>query len=493
MRSQISRRSRASRIVATCAALALVAAACNGDDDTQPVVDNDTTTAPVDDTDPVTDPTEDDNDIDDEMPISLEQAVRATIDAGNADYTLRVSQLTLDQLANDDDNGLGFNDDGDTDQSETGQAPAQTNGPDTDEIDGRMQFAEQTRQLSLQVDDEDRDVIIDGTTMYIELGDNGVVDTGIDTDEDAAVGTEDEDAEWGRVMLDDPQQSLAMMTPDLLIALHDPAAVLRAVIPAQTGMVEDDAGTGTDPDGVDDDAVGTDQDTAQTTPGATGATDDNGRRKVVTIQLDQIDDPFVQQLGELTGAQELQVYVWFDTEDDGYVQQMAYDLGAALQGAGPEADPTTDPAEPGTDPGTDTDNGADPGAGTDPAIDNGPDFDNDLDTGNGVAGIDPDNDSATGTEDDDTTPPGDGMTGAGTMTGTGPFVVVELDNVGDAEEIDIPEADEVRDVQFSQIQMQLQVNLLAPAPGAPGTDPGTTPAPGTEPAASGAARPANKH
>jgi hypothetical protein len=420
----ISQRSGAKRLAATGAAVTLVLAvsACNGDDngaDLDPFGDDTTTTQPAEtvppeETAPVeTAPTDDDVTAE----VTLETALQATLNEGSADYTIWVSYDSLDQIGEngmDDGTGMG------TDEQR--------------EVSGRAQFDEFQRQITVETNDDEREVIVDNQVMYIELGDEAT----------------DDDAEWGRVMLDDIEAGGAAMTPDLLIALHDPIAVLRAVGPAQTGTAGmDDAGTTAQPD-VD------------------------GRREMVRVAIADIDDPFVQMLGEQTGRDDLEVHVWFDDDGDNgmlgddndngtdaRVNRIAYDLAMA-------ASPTS-PGGTGTDPGTGTAPGAEPdddlGTTDDDGLGTGTDDDN------GTVFGDP--------EDPETTDPGaTGQDGTAPGVGddltmaTGPFVVVEFDSFGDIDDIEVPEQDEVQDVELARISALLGVDLMTGA-GDRGTGTGT--------------------
>jgi hypothetical protein len=469
----ISQRSGARRLAATGAAVTLVLAvsACNGDDDgadLDPFGDDTTTTQPVDTVPPEetapddTQPTEDDV----TPEVTLETAIQSTLDQGSADYTIWVSHDSLEQIAGDRDNGMG--DDGTGDDDDNGLLDDGTGDDgqrdDQREVSGRAQFDEFQRQVTVEANDDERQVIIDNQVMYIELRDDDVTDgTTDDATGDDATG----DAEWGRVMLDELDAGGVAMTPDLLIALHDPIAVLRAVGPAQTGTAGmDDAGTTAQPD-------------------------TDGRHQMVRVPIADIQDPFVQMLGEQTGRDDLEVHVWFDDDGDNgiigdngdgtdaRVHRIAYDLAMA-------ASPTS-PGGTGVDPGT----GA---PGTEPDDDLGTTDDGlggtGTDDGTGTTGTD-DNGTVFGDpQDPETTDPGaTGQDGTAPGVGddatmaTGPFVVVEFDSFGDIDDIDVPEQDEVRDVEFARISALLGVDLLtdgrATGTGATGTGTGTDDGTGT--------------
>lgn len=244
-------------------------ASCNGEDEPSTTLD------------PLVDaPSPERNDDDDGLgPVSLEAAVRSTLDAGNAAYTIRLVEGAPQRI------------DGDTDVSVVERSAAPP-GEASNEIEGRVEFRQRLRSLTLD-GDGGRTVVVDDRSIYM------VVD----------------EADWGRIDLGpedsaDVRGGAGAMSLDLLIALHDPGSVLEAVVPAQTGTVRDDAGTSPQPD-VD------------------------GRRITVLVRADQVQDPLTEMMIRRLGLDELEVHVWMDEpggddagEGGARVRSLAYPLPA---------------------------------------------------------------------------------------------------------------------------------------------------------------------
>jgi hypothetical protein len=388
------------RPFAAAAALTLLgAAACADDDDTAepglPLQDDTTTT-----TDAVG--TDDDTD----RPIDLAAAVAATLAEDDAGYTIRVGWGPATQVDDDGaDTGTGADDD--TDTGATGDAGASPMA-DGEEIDGRIDFRDGTRQVTLDIDGEDVDVVIDGATVYLQLPDElrtvgapGGVDA--DPDETAQTGTDtgtDTDADgWVTVQLQEVVDGDTPLLRDALVALHDPAAVLRAV--EQTAPVT--------PAG----------------PGNTGTGGGDGEMHTVTIDADDVDDPVFGALARHEGLGQIQVMAWID---DDRVDRIAYELRGTTGGM------VTPPAteQPGTD-------GADTQGGT-----------------TGQPG-----------------PQQPGRAGEAMPGQQGTIaVVVEFDDFGDADEIDVPTTAQELSAQDARLILG-RVTLLGVQPADPGTGTGT--------------------
>lgn len=348
------------RIWAVLAAVALFGAACGNDDDDDADLDP---TPPAD--------TAPDDDTDTEA-WSLSDSVQVTIAEGKSDYTLEITRGDVQQMLNDDDNGNG-------------------NDDERAEIDGTTRWDDGTRRVMLPRDGEDDlEVVLVDDTMYVQV-------------DDLDVGTDD-DAEWWQFDLADIDAMPMGLDPEVLIALHDPAAVLQAL-----------------------DAAG------DATGGENGEmVDHNGGEAMywsTTVSLDDIDDRFVEMFAD----------------DPGDVEQG----GAPVENGGTATDPV-DPDAPGqadTEPG---DPAEAPGAqpdedGVDPA-----------EPGNGMNGDDVEVHVWADEDDGEILAIAYGLgdqTGVDATGAQGGFgVLVELDNLGDADDVDVPETDETQTTQLDQLR-----------------------------------------
>jgi hypothetical protein len=175
------------------------------------------------------------------------------------------------------------------------------------------------------------------------------------------------------------------------------------------------------------------------------------------VPADQIDDPFFEALAEQEGIEEVEVHVWVG-DDEGHVLRMAYDLGGSPTIAQPDDNGTATDDDNGTatdgDNGTatngDTEGAQQPGATPEPGAQQQPDQ---TEPGEGQAG---------------TTPARPGMAG----TGMDLAVMVDLDDLGGVDEIEVPEQDEVQMAEAADLQaLWAQVRVIESAQT---TGPGTT-------------------
>jgi hypothetical protein len=266
------------RLLGAVLGFSLVVSAGCGDDDVldEPIADVTTTV--------VGDPEATDEDPDAE--VTLDVALGSTIDAASAGYTVFVTQTPLEQLEAADD------------------AP--------DPVSGRTEFTALRHEVTVVVDGAERAVVRDGDQLYVELDANG----------------------WGRIALADLAELGTQLgvAADVLVAAHDPGAVVRALERSRAGALVDDEERGLGVDPVDDDGQ---------------------RTELVPVPVDDIDDPFLRLLAGETRTNEFRVHVWFDaTGAEAFVRRMAYDLGALRD---PDVTGTAGAIDEGVGPGTDDD------------------------------------------------------------------------------------------------------------------------------------------
>jgi hypothetical protein len=434
--------------------------------------------------------------VDDAGEVGLAGAVEQTLAEGDAAYTLVAGWGTVHDVARGDaERGTGARA---TDATDTGEDDATgTAATDDDhaddrggrgEVQGTVDFENDRRQVTVEVDGDGIDMIVDGRQVYVELpedfraagaagtgtgatgtgatgtttdaGDaattnddtaadggtatDGATDATDQTDTDDATATDEDpmtatdDAGWGHVDLSELVDTATNAPVDVLVALHDPGAVLRAV---QNGT---DTGTETE----------------------TGTSEElDGRELIryqVTVEAEDIDDPVFQALADREGFDQVAVHVWVD-RDDGNIARMAYDLPAAA------ATPTDDDTTTTDDDGVTTSDGAsDTGDadGTGGRTDTGA---TGTGTGTGDAGGDAD---GTGGRTDT------GATGTGPTVGIGAqlAVVIDLDQVSGAEAIEVPDRNDVVELEATQLRGLLtEVDLVGGRTDTSrGTSPGTT-------------------
>jgi hypothetical protein len=423
--------------------------------------------------------------------VDLGDAIANTLDEANADYTVTAALGTVRSLAGPGPVALTQDVDGaaDADQQGDGLPGA---GSDAlghhdlaDEVSGVVEFEGGSRQVTLALsDDEEIDVIVDGDNVFVELPDEaaldpaGTVGEGPVTGEpgETGEGATTEDHDWAQVSADELADGVGLRWRDVLIALHDPAAVLRsaqqAAAQAQPGGWED-------------------------------ADDSNGAHFVVTLDAGAVEDPFLAQLVEREGLEELEVHLWVD-EGDERVTRVAYDLtGEVLDeptapgvdarpgdardgesGVATEDDGTEAPAEQFQEGDGDQDPlGADaPSATVDQeGADATAEQQASDDDGVGGAqepGAERQGAQQPGDQDDDgvgpTTGQQDGLQRQSPQqqgTGVEGFAVrVDLENFSGAQEVERPDDAEVTALDAEQVQSLLGAFRLLPAPVDPADD-----------------------
>ncbi len=385
------------RIWAVLAAVVLFGAACGNDDDDD---DNGPDPSPPADTAP-------DDDTDD---LSLSEVVQTTIGEGNSDYTITLARGDVRRALDDNDNGIA-------DDNDNGEHA---------EIDGTSRWDEGTRRVMLPRDNgDDLEVVIVDQTMYVQADDNGI-------------GNDDDGAEWMQFDLGEVDALPAGLDEEVVIALHDPAAVLQALDMAGTAG-DDESGQIVDHDGSD------------------------AHYWTTMVSLDEIDDPFVAML----------------VDDNGDVGE-----GSPTVDNGGTA---TDPDDTDTTPGQADDSPTDPGTNgmgdddTDPAETgtNGMDDDDTVDPGANGMGDDEVEVHVWASDDDreivriayglDTEA---GAGAAGTQSGFA--VIVDLDDLGNADDVETPETDETQTAQLDELQaLFADVEIFDDMNGTTTTSPGT--------------------
>jgi hypothetical protein len=225
------------------AALALVAAAC-GNDDTV-----DETTEP-----------------DQEERSPLADAVRATLDEGRASFTIVLAEETAGTTGTDDTTTTTTGGTDDTTTTTVGTDGAGTTGTTGTGTEVEVEVEVEVEGV-VSFDDDRRALLLDGAAATTGTGteDTTTTTTAGTTDDDAATGTDDDGttgqavptdriviegsdiyvpwdadgAEWGRADLSD-LDDVTTVDRETLVALHDPAAVLRAIESRADGDATDD-------------------------------------------------------------------------------------------------------------------------------------------------------------------------------------------------------------------------------------------------------------
>jgi hypothetical protein len=276
------------RILVPLAAGALLAsplAACADDDtaDGTTTTTEDTTTTTV-------------LDVDQDVLDRVVEAAEATIDEGTASFTIKARQDDGDTDTTDLDDqdgtttttttttGGADDDDGDTTTTTTGTDTDSANELEV-EVEGVVDFDADQRRLTFVGPEGDLDMILDGSTAYIELP-----------------ATEDDD--WARIELDELLDTQVGVGGPAALPFQDPADNLRIL---EGNVIAASEEGSEEIDGEDTDHL----------------------RVVIDLEASVEDAPeetqeALEETVARTGAQELEMHVWVD--DDDLIRRVEYTL-----------------------------------------------------------------------------------------------------------------------------------------------------------------------